>query len=141
MLIIKLLHYTNKQFCDSRQIARFNFLQTTLCLRSLAQEPPKENAQECLRIMGMALKNLASAMNNTQALEAAAIILESEPTPSAIAYRAEQLSMLPQAVSDIRAVLAKLGCSWQDYWDITQMPIFPPLMPFLSRKKLCTQPN
>ncbi|MHC5748175.1 MAG: hypothetical protein ACYTXT_41295 [Nostoc sp.] len=47
--------------------------------REKSEEPPKENAQECLRLMGMALKNLASAMNNTQALEAAAIILGSEP--------------------------------------------------------------
>lgn len=39
--------------------------------------------------MGMALKNLASAMNNTQALETAAIILGSESTPIAIAYRAD----------------------------------------------------
>jgi DNA repair exonuclease SbcCD ATPase subunit len=95
-------------------------LEKTIDLRSLAQEPPKENAQECLRLMGMALKNLASAMNNTQALEAAAIILGSEPTPIAIAYRAEQLEMLPQAVSDIRAVLAKPGCTWQDYWAVAQ---------------------
>ncbi|MHC5762996.1 hypothetical protein [Nostoc sp.] len=95
-------------------------LEKTIDLRSLAQEPPKENAQECLRLMGMALKNLASAMNNTQALEAAAIILGSEPTPTAIAYRAEQLEMLPQAVSDIRSVLAKPGCTWQDYWDVAQ---------------------
>ncbi|OYE00431.1 hypothetical protein CDG79_35185 [Nostoc sp. 'Peltigera membranacea cyanobiont' 232] len=95
-------------------------LEKTIDLRSLAVEPPKENAQECLRLMGMALKNLASAMNNTQALEAAAIILGSEPTQSAIAYRAEQLSMLPQAVSDIRAVLAKPGCSWQEFWDVAQ---------------------
>ncbi|MBE9107533.1 hypothetical protein IQ229_22160 [Nostoc cf. edaphicum LEGE 07299] len=95
-------------------------LEKTIDLRSLAQEPPKENAQECLRLMGMALKNLASAMNNTQALEAAAIILGSEPTPIAIAYRAEQLEMLPQAVSDIRSVLAKPGCTWQDYWAVTQ---------------------
>ncbi|MEH2039195.1 hypothetical protein [Nostoc sp.] len=55
-------------------------LEKTIDLRSLAVEPPKENAQECLRLMGMALKNLASAMNNTQALEAAAIILGSEPS-------------------------------------------------------------
>jgi DNA repair exonuclease SbcCD ATPase subunit len=89
-------------------------------VQSLAQEPPKENAQECLRLMGMALKNLASAMNNTQALEAAAIILGSEPTPTAIAYRAEQLEMLPQAVSDIRRVLAQPRCSWQDYWAVAQ---------------------
>ncbi|MHC5748110.1 MAG: hypothetical protein ACYTXT_40930 [Nostoc sp.] len=95
-------------------------LEKTIDLRSLAAEPPKENAQECLRLMGMALKNLASAMNNTQALEAAAIILGSEPTPSAIAYRAEQLEMLPQAVSDIRAVLAKPGFTWQDYWAVAQ---------------------
>ncbi len=95
-------------------------LEKTIDLRSLAQEPPKENAQECLRLMGMALKNLASAMNNAQALEAAAIILGSEPTPIAIAYRAEQLEMLPQAVSDIRRVLSKPGCSWQEYWDIAQ---------------------
>jgi hypothetical protein len=95
-------------------------LEKTIDLRSLAQEPPKENAQECLRLMGMALKNLASAMNNTQALEAAAIILGSEPTQGAIAYRAEQLEMLPQAVSDIRAVLAKPGCSWQEFWDVAQ---------------------
>ncbi|MBW4428676.1 MAG: hypothetical protein KME50_30680 [Nostoc desertorum CM1-VF14] len=95
-------------------------LEKTIDLRSLAQEPPKENAQECLRLMGMALKNLASAMNNTQALEAAAIILGSEPTQSAIAYRAEQLEMLPQAVSEIRAVLAKPGCTWQEFWNVAQ---------------------
>ncbi len=95
-------------------------LEKTIDLRSLAQEPPKENAQECLRLMGMALKNLASAMNNTQALEVAAIILGSEPTPQAIAYRAEQLEMLPQAVSDIRRVLSQPGCTWQEYWDVAQ---------------------
>lgn len=95
-------------------------LEKTIDLRSLAQEPPKENAQECLRLMGMALKNLANAMNNTQALEAAAIILGSEPTPTAIAYRAEQLEMLPQAVSDIRRVLSKPGCTWQEFWAVAQ---------------------
>jgi hypothetical protein len=95
-------------------------LEKTIDLRSLAVEPPKENAQECLRLMGMALKNLASAMNNTQALEAAAIILGSEPTPKAIAYRAEQLEMLPQAVSDIRQVLAKPGCTWQEFCSVAQ---------------------
>ncbi|MBD2491713.1 hypothetical protein [Aulosira sp. FACHB-615] len=95
-------------------------LEKTIDLRSLAEEPPKENAQECLRLMGIALGNLASAMNNTQALQAAAIILGSEPTPSVIAYRAEQLQLLPQAVSDIRAVLAKPGCSWWDYLEVAQ---------------------
>jgi hypothetical protein len=95
-------------------------LEKTIDLRSLAVEPPKENAQECLRLMGMALKNLASAMNNTQALEAAAIILGSSPTPEAIAYRAEQLSMLPQAVSDIRRVLFQPGCTWQEFCTVAQ---------------------
>jgi hypothetical protein len=95
-------------------------LDQTIDLRSLAQDPPKENAQECLRLMGMALGNLANAMNNTQALEAAALILGSEPTPSAIAYRAEQLQLLPQAVSEIRAVLVKPGCTWQDFWAVAQ---------------------
>ncbi|MCW5318298.1 hypothetical protein GTQ43_32585 [Nostoc sp. KVJ3] len=95
-------------------------LEKTIDLRSLAVEPPKENAQECLRLMGMALKNLASAMNNTQALEAAAIILGSEPIQSAIAYRAEQLEMLPQAVNDIRSVLAKPGCTWHEFWNVAQ---------------------
>ena len=95
-------------------------LERTIDLRSLAVEPPKENAQECLRLMGMALKNLASAMNNTQALEAAAIILGSEPTPQAIAYRAEQLQLLPQGISDIRRVLAQPGCSWEEFWTVAQ---------------------
>ncbi|AUB42139.1 ATPase involved in DNA repair [Nostoc flagelliforme CCNUN1] len=95
-------------------------LEKTIDLRSLAIEPPKENAQECLRLIGMALKQIASAMNNTQALEAAAIILGSSPTPEAIAYRAEQLEMLPQSVSDIRRVLAQPGCTWQDYWTVAQ---------------------
>ncbi|MBD2505559.1 hypothetical protein [Anabaena azotica] len=95
-------------------------LEQTIDLRSLAVEPPKENAQECLRLMGIALGNLATAMNNAQALQAAAVLLGSEPTPQAIAYRAEQLQLLPQAVSDIRAVLAKPGCTWQDYLTVAQ---------------------
>jgi hypothetical protein len=90
----------------------------TIDLRSLAQKPPKENATECLRLMGMALGNLANVMNNTQALEAAALILGSEPTPQAIAYRAEQLQLLPQAVSEIRRVLAQPDCSWWDYLSV-----------------------
>ncbi|BAY41501.1 hypothetical protein NIES2111_58970 (plasmid) [Nostoc sp. NIES-2111] len=56
-------------------------LDRSIDLRSLAEEPPKENATECLRLMGIALGNLASAMNNAQALQAAAIILGSEPDP------------------------------------------------------------
>ncbi|MBD2505568.1 hypothetical protein [Anabaena azotica] len=95
-------------------------LENTIDLRSLAIEPPKENATECLRLMGIALGNLASAMNNTQALQAAALLLGSEPTPSAIAWRAEQLQLIPQAVSDIRAVLSKPGCTWIDYLSVAQ---------------------
>ncbi|HEY9804144.1 MAG TPA: hypothetical protein V6D25_27685, partial [Leptolyngbyaceae cyanobacterium] len=95
-------------------------LENTIDLRSLAVEPPKENAEECLRLMGIALGHLATAMNNTQALQAAALILGSEPTPSAIAYRAEQLQLIAQAVADIQAVLAKPGCSWQDYLDVAR---------------------
>jgi hypothetical protein len=95
-------------------------LEKTIDLRQLAQEPPKENATECLRLMGMALKNLSVAMNNTQALEAAALILGSEPTQQAIAIRTEQLQMLPVAISDIRAVLVKPGSTWQDYWAVAQ---------------------
>ncbi|WP_193199752.1 hypothetical protein [Nostoc sp. MG11] len=95
-------------------------LEKTIDLRSLAVEPPLDNAQECLRLMGMALKQIASAMNNTQAMEAAAIILGSSPTPSAIALRAEQLQLLPQAISEIRTVLSKPGCRWQDYWAVAE---------------------
>jgi hypothetical protein len=95
-------------------------LEKTIDLRSLATEPPKENAQECLRLMGMALKQIASAMNNTQALEAAAIILGSEPTQGAIAIRTEQLQLLPQAVGDIRGALSKSGCSWQEFWSVAE---------------------
>ena len=95
-------------------------LEKTIDLRTLAAEPPKENATECLRLMGMALKNLSVAMNNTQALEAAAIILGTSPTQSAIAIRTEQLQLLPVAISQIRQVLAKPGCSWQDFCTVAQ---------------------
>lgn len=95
-------------------------LEKTIDLRSLAVEPPQENATECLRLMGIALGNLASAMNNTQALQAAALILGSEPTQSAIAYRMEQLQFVPQAVSEIKQVLEKPDCSWQDFWSVAQ---------------------
>ena len=95
-------------------------LEKTIDLRSLALVPPKENATECLRLMGMALKNLSVAMNNTQALEAAAIILGTSPTQEAIATRTQQLQMLPVAISQIRQVLAKPGCSWQDFCTVAQ---------------------
>ncbi|WP_189525301.1 hypothetical protein [Nostoc sp. 'Peltigera membranacea cyanobiont' 232] len=95
-------------------------LEKTIDLRELALEPPKENAQECLRLMGMALKNLSVAMNNTQALEAAAIILGTSPTQSAIATRTEQLQMLPVAIREIRQVLARIQFTWLDFWAVAE---------------------
>ncbi|MCC5654373.1 hypothetical protein LC609_32250 [Nostoc sp. XA013] len=95
-------------------------LEKTIDLRTLAAEPPKENATECLRLMGMALKNLSVAMNNTQALEAAAIILGTSPTLSAIAIRTEQLQLLPQAVREIRQVLARIEFTWLDFWAVAE---------------------
>jgi hypothetical protein len=95
-------------------------LEKTIDLRSLALEPPKENAQECLRLMGMALKNLSVAMNNTRVLEAAALILGTSPTQSAIATRTEQLQLLPVAISDIRQVLARLEFTWQEFWAVAE---------------------
>lgn len=95
-------------------------LEKTIDLRSLAIEPPKENATECLRLMGMALKNLSVAMNNTQALEAAAIILGTSPTQEAIAIRTEQLQLLPVAISEIRQVLARIEFTWLDFWAVAE---------------------
>ncbi len=95
-------------------------LEKTIDLRSLALEPPKDNAQECLRLMGMALKNLSLAMNNTQALEAAAIILGTSPTQEAIATRTEQLQLLPVAIREIRQVLARLEFTWQEFWAVAE---------------------
>ncbi|MCC5617069.1 hypothetical protein LC605_18690, partial [Nostoc sp. CHAB 5836] len=89
-------------------------------LRSLAIEPPKENAQECLLLMGMALKNLSVAMNSTQALSAAAILLGSEPTEEAIAKRIEFLQLLPQAIKEIKLVLSQTGCTWQEFWAVAE---------------------
>ncbi|AUB35415.1 ATPase involved in DNA repair [Nostoc flagelliforme CCNUN1] len=95
-------------------------LEKTIDLRELAAEPPKENATECLRLMGMALKNLSIAMNNTQALEAAALILGTSPTQSAIAIRTEQLQLLPQAIREIRQVLARIEFTWLDFWAVAE---------------------
>ncbi|MCC5633902.1 hypothetical protein LC613_41545 [Nostoc sphaeroides CHAB 2801] len=95
-------------------------LEKTIDLRTLALEPPKENATECLRLMGMALKNLSVVMNNTQALEAAALILGTSPTQEAIAIRTEQLQLLPQAVREIRQVLARIEFTWQEFWAVAE---------------------
>ncbi|MHC5719384.1 MAG: hypothetical protein ACYTX0_46880, partial [Nostoc sp.] len=48
------------------------------------------------------------------------IILGTSPTQSAITTRTEQLQLLPQAVREIRQVLAKPGCSWQDFCTVAQ---------------------
>ncbi|WP_309245651.1 hypothetical protein [Desmonostoc muscorum] len=95
-------------------------LENTIDLRELAVEPPKDNASECLRLLGLALGNLATAMNNAQALEAAAILMGSQPTPEALAHRAEQLQFVPVAISEIRRVLGKPGCTWSDFWSVAQ---------------------
>ncbi|MBD2535697.1 hypothetical protein H6G97_42575 [Nostoc flagelliforme FACHB-838] len=95
-------------------------LEKTIDLRTLAAEPPKENATECLRLMGTALKNLSVAMNNTQALEAAAIILGTSPTQSAVATRTEQLQMLPVAIREIRQVLGRIEFTWQEFWAVAE---------------------
>ena len=95
-------------------------LEKTIDLRTLALEPPKENATECLRLMGMALKNLSVAMNSTQALKAAALILGTSPTQEAIAIRTEQLQLLPMAIREIRQVLARIEFTWQEFWAVAE---------------------
>ncbi|QFS52619.1 hypothetical protein [Nostoc sphaeroides] len=95
-------------------------LEKTIDLRTLALEPPKENATECLRLMGMALKQIATAMNSTQALKAAALILGTSPTTEAIATRTEQLQLLPQALREIRQVLARIEFTWQEFWAVAE---------------------
>ncbi|WP_341530515.1 hypothetical protein WKK05_15255 [Nostoc sp. UHCC 0302] len=37
---------------------------------------------------------------------------------SGILYRAEQLEIYAQAVSDIRRVLSKPECTWQEFWSV-----------------------
>lgn len=78
-------------------------LENTIDLRSLAEEAPKENDQECLRLMGIALGNLASAMNNSQALGAAALILDADPASQAIAYAALEAEIVERRLSEERS--------------------------------------
>ncbi|WP_334967034.1 hypothetical protein [Nostoc sp.] len=59
-------------------------------------------------------------MNNIQALEAAAIILGTSPTQSAIATKTEQLQLLPVAISEIRQVLARQQFTWQEFWAVAE---------------------
>lgn len=87
-------------------------LEPELHLRALATAPPSD-AAEALRLMSLAMGNLAKALNDTQALSAAAILLKCNPTPEAIAYQVELNQMVYQAVSDIRCGLQK-GYKWQE---------------------------
>ncbi|WP_099066611.1 hypothetical protein [Nostoc linckia] len=89
-------------------------LKNTIDLRQLAVEPPKD-AVLCLQLMGLALGNLAQAINNTQALEAAAILLGCEANKTAIAQRI----MAEKAIEDIRAILST-KCSWEKFWTVAQ---------------------
>ena len=88
-------------------------------LKKLAKSPP-ENTPECLRLMGMALGSIASAMNNTQALLAAAALFNCQPTQSAIAHRLEQEQLIDEAAADIKSVLASPNCTWDDFWKVAQ---------------------
>ncbi|MBN3948376.1 MAG: hypothetical protein HWQ38_18755 [Nostoc sp. NMS7] len=92
-------------------------IKNTIDLRSLALEPPKEDAEECLRLMGMALGNLAKALNDSAAMSAAATILKCEPNPSAIASSIERNHLVNQAVIDIRIELSK-GSGWEDLYKV-----------------------
>jgi hypothetical protein len=89
-------------------------LTNTIDLRQLAVEPPKD-AVLCLQLMGLALGNLAQAINNTQALEAAAILLGCEATKSAIAQRI----MIEKAIEDIRAIIST-KCTWEQFWSVAE---------------------
>jgi cell fate (sporulation/competence/biofilm development) regulator YlbF (YheA/YmcA/DUF963 family) len=91
-------------------------LEPELHLRALATAPPSD-ATEALRLMALAMGNLAKALNDTQALSAAAILLKCNPTPEAIAYQVELNQMVHQAVGDIRRELQS-GCDWNGFWAI-----------------------
>lgn len=100
-------------------------LEPELHLRSLAISPPTD-AQEALRLMTLAMGNLAKATSDTNALSAAAILLKCHPTPEAIALAVaterERLAIQVetyQAVHEIRGAIAS-GCSWQGFWAIAQ---------------------
>jgi hypothetical protein len=92
-------------------------IKNTIDLRSLAIEPPKQDAEECLRLMGMALGNLARALNNPLAMAAAATILKCEPNPTAIASSIERSQLSDQAVIDIRTILVP-QCTWEEFWKV-----------------------
>lgn len=87
-----------------------------LHLRALAIAPPTD-ATEAMRLMSLAIGNLAKALNTTQVLSAAAILLQCNPTPEAIAYQVELNQMVYQAVREIRRELQR-GCDWNGFWAI-----------------------
>jgi hypothetical protein len=63
-------------------------LEPELHLRALAVSPPSD-AKEALRLMAIAMGNLAKALNDTNALSAAAILLKCKPTAEAVAAAVE----------------------------------------------------
>ena len=81
-------------------------LEPELHLRSLATSPPAD-ATEALRLMTLAMGNMAQALGSTQLLSAAAILLKCHPTSEAIAICMERSHLADQAVADIRRELAK----------------------------------
>ncbi|WP_100903387.1 hypothetical protein [Nostoc flagelliforme] len=42
------------------------------------------------------------------------------PTQEAIATRTEQLQLLPQAIREIRQVLARIELTWQEFWAVAE---------------------
>ncbi|MEW6499334.1 MAG: hypothetical protein AB1589_43680, partial [Cyanobacteriota bacterium] len=83
-------------------------------LRSLAVSPPSD-ANEAMRLMVLAMGNLAQAINSTQLLSAAAVLLKCHPTAEAIAIQTQ----VYQAAYEIRNAIAD-GCRWEDFWAIAQ---------------------
>ena len=89
-------------------------MEADLHLRALAISPPND-ATEAMRLMTLAIGNLAVALNDTNALSAAATLLKCEPIPDAIATSVQ----VCQAVHEIRQAVAS-GCQWQGFWAIAQ---------------------
>lgn len=89
-------------------------LKNTIDLQRLAIEPPKEDVALCLHLMTLALGNLAQAVNNTQALESAAILLGCEANKGAIASALEKPLLIEQALIDVRSAIGT-RCTWEQF--------------------------
>lgn len=104
-------------------IKTLHSLKPELHLESLAVAVPSDT-EECLRLMSLAIANLSIALNSTQFLSAAAILLGCEPTADAIAsqknrlvYKSEKEAMVNEALSEIRGVLSG-ECDWSKFFAI-----------------------